>query len=737
MARHTVKRAWRRVSPLAVLAVLLVISLGMMTAATQNSALFGNLYSLLLVINVVGIVLLSTLLLLSVRRLVRQVRAGVMGSRLTLRLFMLFVLLSVVPVMIVYAFSVQAFNRGIDNWFDVRVEQALDSALALGRTALDTTKEDLTRKGHDIAAELDRAGSRSVLPALNLLRDQYGMFELTLFTAEGKAIASSTQGAVRGRSVVPDRPAENVLAQLREGKTYAGIEPLGESGLQLRVVVPMVARKVGESARLLQIIEPLPDRYARLGRDVQAAFAEYQKLFYLRGPLKFGFLLTLSLVALSSLLFAVWASIFAARRLVTPIRDLAEGTRAVAQGDYSKQLPVTTRDELGVLVKSFNDMTNRIRRAQGEIQRGRRDAETSRTYLETVLTHLSSGVLSFDAQGQLRTHNAAANQILGLDLTSGTGQSLDWLAQARPALAPFVEALRDFTEHSRNEWQGEITLTGDSGRRVLILRGTRLPGLHDRSGGHVLVFDDITTLIQAQRDAAWAEVARRLAHEIKNPLTPIQLSAERIRRKCMDDLPEAARTTLDRATHTIVQQVEAMKSMVNAFSEYARPAPLHVQAVNLNQLIRDVVELYKSRANPVRYELELDESLPPLAADAGRLRQVLHNLLLNATDALTGTDQPRVVITTQRLAEPAGQFVELSVRDNGPGFAADVVDRLFEPYVTTKDKGTGLGLAIVKKIVEEHNGMLWAGNHKDGGASLTLRVPLTESTSTALREKTA
>jgi len=737
MARDTVKRALRRVSPLAILAILLVISLGMMTAATQNSALFGNVYSLLLVINVVSVLLLSSLLLLSVRRLVRQVRAGVMGSRLTLRLFMLFVLLSVVPVLVVYAFSVQAFNRGIDNWFDVRVEQALDSALALGRTALDTTKEDLTRKAHDIAAELDRTGPRSPAQTLNLLRDQYSLFELTLFASDGKAIASSTQGTVRGRSLVPERPAENVMTQLRSGKAYAGIEPLGESGLQLRVVVPMVARKVGEPARLLQIIEPLPDRYARLGRDVQAAFAEYQKLFYLRGPLKFGFLLTLSLVALSTLLFAVWASIFAARRLVSPIRDLAEGTRAVAQGDYSKQLPVTTRDELGVLVQSFNDMTNRIRRAQGEIQRGRRDAEASRTYLETVLTHLSSGVLSFDARGLLRTHNAAANQILGLDLTAAAGQPLSWLVNASPALSPFVEALRDFMEHSRNEWQGEIALSGDAGRRMLILRGTRLPGLHGRHGGHVLVFDDITALIQAQRDAAWGEVARRLAHEIKNPLTPIQLSAERIRRKCMDDLPEAARNTLDRATHTIVQQVEAMKTMVNSFSEYARPAPLHVQLVNLNQLIQDVVELYKGRANPVQYLLDLDPALPPITADAGRLRQVLHNLLINATDALAHTDAPRLDLTTRAIEEAQGRYVELTVRDNGPGFAADVMDRLFEPYVTTKDKGTGLGLAIVKKIVEEHNGMLWAGNRKDGGASLTLRLPLAEPAKDVLREKSA
>jgi len=720
----------RRVSPLAVLAGLLAISLGMMAAAIQNSARYGNVYSLLLIVNVLGVLLLSTLIVYSVRRLVRQYRARVVGSRLTFRLFGMFVLLSVLPVLFVYGFSVQAFNRGIDNWFDVRIEQAIDSALALGRTALDTTKEDLARKARDMAAELDSASGRSVLPTLNSLREHYGMFELTLFAADGKVLASSTQEAVRGRKLLPDRPDEAILAQVRSGQTYSGIEPLGESGLQLRVVVPVVTRKVGDPPRLLQVLEPLPERYARLGRDVQAAFAEYQKLFYLRGPLKFGFLLTLSLVALATLLFSVWASIYAARRLVIPVRDLAEGTQAVAQGDYSKQLPVQTSDEFGILVQSFNDMTRRVRRARAETQRGQRAAEIQRAYLETVLTYLSSGVLTFDARGNLRTHNAAAGQILGVDLAQGVGRRLHWLAEHEPRLAPFVHALRDAMAEAKTEWQGEIALSGDGGRRMLIVRGTTLPGLRGRHGGRVVVFDDVTALIQAQRDAAWAEVARRLAHEIKNPLTPIQLSAERIRTKCMDRLPEDARATLDRATHTIAQQVEAMKSMVNAFSEYARPQPLHIQPVSLNQLVLDVVELYKGRANPVRYALELDQKLPPLQADAGRLRQVLHNLLANATDALAAIAEPSMHIATRRVDEPQGAFAELQVRDNGPGFAPDVADHAFEPYVTTKEKGTGLGLAIVKKIVEEHNGAIWAGNLKDGGASLTIRLPIVEPVTT-------
>lgn len=730
--RPSLRRRLPRASPLAVLSVLLAVSLGMMSAATQNSALFGDLYSLLLVVNILGVTLLLVLISLSVAKLWRQYRARVMGSRLTLRLFGLFSLLSVVPVAVVYLFSVQAFNRGIDNWFDVRIEQALDGALALGRTALDTTKEDLVKKSREMALELDNAGNRGIPASLNAMREQYGVFELTLYAQDGKVISSSTQGTARGKSLVPDRPAEASFQQARQGEMYAGIEPLGDSGLQLRILVPVVPRGVGAPMRVLQVLEPLPERYARLGQDVQAAFAEYQKLFYLRGPLKFGFLLTLSLVALSTLLLAVWASIYSARRLVTPIRDLAEGTRAVARGDYSQQLPVPVGDEIGILVKSFNDMTRRIRRAQTEIQRGQREAEIQRTYLETVLTHLSSGVLSFDPRGHLRTHNTAADQILGVDLAVGEGKTLAGLSANHPELAPFVNALHELLRKTQTEWQAEVSLQSSSGRRVLMMRGTRLPGLRGNSGGHVVVFDDITALIQAQRDAAWGEVARRLAHEIKNPLTPIQLSAERIRHKCMDVLPEAQRATLDRATHTIVQQVEAMKSMVNAFSDYARPAPLHLQAVQLNQLVRDVVELYKGRANPVRYQLDLDDALPTLWADPGQLRQVLHNLLLNATDALAGKDNPVLQIVTQLVQEPQQRFVELLVRDNGPGFAPSVIDHLFEPYVTTKDKGTGLGLAIVKKITEEHSGMLWAENLKDGGASLTLRLPVLEMPSKTL-----
>jgi nitrogen fixation/metabolism regulation signal transduction histidine kinase len=369
-------------------------------------------------------------------------------------------------------------------------------------------------------------------------------------------------------------------------------------------------------------------------------------------------------------------------------------------------------------------MTRRIYRAQNQIKHSQREAEVQRTYLETILTHLSSGVLSFDPRARLRTYNTSAAQILGLDLAPGVGRSLKWVRDTSPELIPLLDTINEALQKSRAEWHAETTLHGHTGKRTLIIRGTRLPGLRSRHGGHVVVFDDVSALIQAQRDAAWSEVARRLAHEIKNPLTPIRLSAERIRHKCMDGLSAAQQETLDRATRTIVEQVESMKSMVNAFSDYARPVQMQPQALNFNQLVNDVVELYRGRHNPVHIQLALDAALPPVYADPGRLRQVLHNLLLNASDALSVTENAALSISTHYYESDGQRFVELHVRDNGPGFAPSVLDHLFEPYVTTKEKGTGLGLAIVKKIVEEHSGSLWAENPEGGGALLTIRLPL-------------
>ena len=739
MVSRTLGRYATEAAPLAVLSVLLVVALAMLGAATQNSAFFGHLYWLLLVINVTGVVVLLAVILFNLRRLVSQMRAGVMGTRLTLRLLGFFVALAVVPVSVVYFFSVEAFSRGIDNWFHVKIERALDDALALGRASLNLQEHDLQRKARYIAARLAHASRPAIAPLLAELHARDPATSIILYGRRGGIIASSgIPPAGRGDSSAT--PIAGLLTQAHAGATVADLDPLPRGRLRLRVLVPVPGSGATGSARVLQLLQPVPRRYSRLSTGIQVAFEQYEKLNYLRGPLKFGMLLTLTLVTLATLLIATWAALFSARRLATPLRELAEGTRAVAHGNYSKRLPVTANDELGVLVSSFNEMTRRIRQARNQIKRSQRETETERTYLETVLTHLSSGVLSFDTHQRLRTHNPSAAQILGINLGKDAGKSLQQLAAGEPRLAPFFQTVMRAAHNDRSEWHDQVGLSGFSGRRILIVRGTMLPGIDTRRGGHVVVFDDVTALIQAQRDAAWAEVARRLAHEIRNPLTPIQLGAERIRHKCMDGLAPAARETLDRATRIIVQQVEAMKTMVNAFADYARPIRILPQSTDLNVLVRDVAELYLGRAATVRIDLDLDADLPCASADPDGLRQVLHNLLLNSHEALVKTARPRISISTRRASIDGNDFIEMRVADNGPGIASSVRDRLFEPYVTTKEKGTGLGLAIVKKIVEEHGGVIVPEDSGASGACLVIRLPALGQPATptrAPREKTA
>ncbi len=705
-------------TPTIVLSVVLVGVLIMLSAATQHSPRFADHYSTLLAANVLGIIILSGLVVLNLWRLVRQFRRRDLGSRLTVRFLVAFAMLGVLPLAVVYYFSVQFLSKGIDSWFDVRIEQALDDALLLGRASLEAIKQDLVAQLENDAARLSEVqADLESIELLNDLREKSDYAEMTLYSQTGRIIATSN---VEARSLIPDAPEEAILSKLRQGQLQANLEPLAGGGLQLRIVVPVYSRNVREPMRVLQVLQPLSLRYANLGESVQTARAEYEKLVYLRAPLKYSFILTLSLITLVTTLFAFWLAIFSSRRLVAPLRELAAGTRAVASGNYSKRLSVTSADELGVLVESFNEMTREIRRAQNEARESHREADEQRTYLETVLAHLSSGVLSFDRGGCLRTQNAVADQILRVNLLDFTGRRIDEIAAQHKWAEPFLRVIEQAMGRDAAEWQSEVTLFGQRGRQVLICRVTRLPGDDELSGGHVVVFDDVTDLIQAQRDAAWGEVARRLAHEIKNPLTPIQLSAERIRHKYLGQLDKDERDTLDRATRTISQQVESMKRMVNAFSNYAQPVQMRPRAINLNQLIQDVVELHKHRT--LEIDIDLARDLPEIIADPDRLRQVLNNLVVNARDAAPENETPKITIGTRRAGDDA--YVELLFSDDGPGFPQDILAHVFEPYVTTKDKGTGLGLAIVKRIVEEHGGSIWAENPGSGGARITVQLPV-------------
>jgi nitrogen fixation/metabolism regulation signal transduction histidine kinase len=410
---------------------------------------------------------------------------------------------------------------------------------------------------------------------------------------------------------------------------------------------------------------------------------------------------------------------------VRPIQDLVAGTRAVAKGDFDMRLPLTSHDEMGILVHSFNDMTKRLARERAETRRSQQAVEAERAKLAVILARLSTGVISLEPDRTIRTVNEAAATILGTEIEHCLGKALPQAAVGSPLFEQFVAACGTHLDGGQSEWREQLVLQSEAIRRILMCACTTLSGEDRSPGGYVIVFDDITTLLQAQRDAAWGEVARRLAHEIKNPLTPIQLSAERLRRKLLDGMGPAEAQVLDRATHTIVQQVEAMKEMVNAFSEYARSPEMDISRFDLNQLISEVAELYRAQGAQGRPKLQLDPALTEIEADHGRLRQIIHNLLANALEALEGVQNPEIRIETRLTEKNGSKVAEIVVEDNGPGFRTDVIGQVFDPYVTTKSKGTGLGLAIVKKIVEEHGGRIEADNNRRGGACVRIELPLT------------
>ena len=713
-------------TPIVILGLILLGSTYLMSNATQDSARFGELYSGLLAINAVALIGLGTLIAWNLYHLLHQAREQRPGAKLTVRMVVVFVVLSVTPVTIVYYFSLQFLHRGIDSWFDVRIEEALNDALDLSRTALGVRMREHLAQTARIASDLEPLTDEQAVSALHDARRLSGATEFTLIGANGRIVGSSN---VDPTAVVPNRPSDSITSQARGAGDYIGLDDIGDSGLHVQVVVSVPSHDAGGEPRLLQALFPVTERMDTLADSVESASAKYRELSYLRKPLKLSFTLTLSIVLLVSLFTAVYAAFRSARRMVAPLQDLSEGTKAVAGGDYETQLPGAAQDEIGFLVTSFNEMTRQLKRAHDETRESQLLVEAQRAYLETVLRRLSTGVLTLDGERRLVTANRAATEILGVDLDAMIGRRLESLADLHPRLDPLVhrlfERLEETTAEGLRDSRDEVRVATPQGRRMLVCSAASLAG----SEGDVIVFDDVTEFIQAQRNAAWSEVARRLAHEIKNPLTPIQLAAERLRDKYLHKVQSIDAAQMDRLTRTIVQQVESMKAMVNAFSDYARMPALRPKPVDLNALVLDVVELYRTASPAVRFETRLDRPIATVHADPDRLRQVLHNLLTNAVEACGEGATPCILTETRGGDAGDDAMVELSVHDSGAGFQDDHIDRIFEPYVTSKAKGTGLGLAIAKKIVEEHAGAVSGCNAPEGGARITVLLPSVDAAS--------
>ncbi len=710
---------------LIVAAVALGISALILLGQTaRSSEQFGRTHEILLYINAAGAVVLLVMIFGNLIRLWRDFRHQIPGAKLKARMLAAIVGLAVAPIIVVYLFAVQFLNRGIDTWFDVEIEGGLTDALILGRSALDRRIQTNMERTQRIAGQLIESDGGDLVATLGALRRDAGAVEVTLFDRNYFVVATSTQDFA---APFPATPPEDVILQLRQARSFVGIYPIGEGHYQIRAALLLPRAGLRAETLTLQALYPVEERIGLLVDSVENTFSRYKELIYLRGPLKYSLALTLTLVVMLSILASVYAAFFFARRLVAPILSLVAGTHAVAQGDFDTRLPIAPHDEIGFLIDSFNQMIQRLDETREKARVSEQRAEKERAHVEAILARLSTGVIAIEGDGRVRIANEAAGAILNVDLTMHTGEYLDTLATDHPTLNNFMEAVRPYLHSEETDWRQQIIVSGDSGRRILICACTGLPANDDQTEGKIIVFDDVTTLIQAQRDAAWGEVARRLAHEIKNPLTPIQLSAERIRRRYLGSMKEMEAQVLDRATHTIVTQVEAMRDMVNAFSDYARAPEISISRFQLNRLIREVAYLYRPKNYEALVKLHLDEDLPEVEADNQWIRQLLHNLIRNAMEAMEGQDDARLEISTRLVSESGRGYAQITVQDNGPGIDPETLDQLFEPYVTTKTKGTGLGLAIVKKLIEEHGGTVTAENLKDRGACIIVRLPLPET----------
>ncbi len=665
MAPRTIKRAALTVVAASGVGLALT-ALFLLTQTVQKSDDFDRLQDVILAINIAGGVLLLALLIGNLTRLARDYRQNVPGAKLKARMVGMFVGLAILPLLVVFYFSLQFINRGIDSWFNVQVEEGLENALTLSRAAIETQKRQNLFATQQAAQRLAIINDRQLVFELNLLRRETGAAEMTLYGQNNTVLASSSDSSVAS---LPKPLPDEIVLQMQQERPFVALESHGEGNLVIRTAVVFTFRSSPRpQARVVQASYRVTERLGRMIDSVERSYQEYQELVFFREDLKALLTLTLSFVLLLSLLGAIYGAFLLSRRLVAPIQDLVAGTRAVAKGDFDMRLPTPTRDEIGFLISSFNDMTQRLATARREASLSQALVEAERTNLKVILARLSTGVLALEADQTIRAANEASHSILGVDLAQCSGQPLRKIAEKSALLGQFVDVACMHLDAGETEWREQIVLRGEVGRRVLTCACTTLPGDEDTPAGYVIVFDDITALLQAQRDAAWGEVARRLAHEIKNPLTPIQLSAERMRRKYLHTMSEEEAQVLDRATHTIVQQVEAMKEMVNAFSDYARAPDMEMDRFDLDKLVHEIVDLYRAQTHDIDIVLVSDPNMPMIEADKGRVRQILHNLIRNAIEALEGSSNGRIDVHVGAAEIDEVDVIQIRVEDNGPGF---------------------------------------------------------------------
>ncbi len=718
----TMKRSLYRII-LAIAILMLVVSLYLLAVTTRNTVIFTHLHTALLVLVLICILFLLILIVIHLSLLVQQLRRHVPGARLTARFFGIFTLVAFLPLLVVYAFSIQFISQGIDSWFNLHIGHNLRNALSLSRSALDRHLRGVLEKSHAVASSLSNTNPAILPLVIYELRSQVGASSLVLYSDRGRVIAFSTS---QMSPLIPRQFHRFFWLPPNLRTSYVGLTHHPHHPFYAHAIVPVMNPLPWKQPWILEALFPLPQRENRLTLEASHSYARYEELRFLRTPLEMSFIVTLTLVLLLSLLAAASGALYAARRMVAPIQSLIEGFRSVSRGDLQVTVPVTSRDDLGFLTQSFNAMAQQLAEAQKAAVQGQSLVEHERSHLRTVLSGLTSGVIALNSELQATIVNAAATQVLDIQSHELLGHSMGNFAALHPELSEFAAACIEGHHAATPDFRREVTVGEGLHHRVLLLRAAPLAATSTEQAGTVIVFDDLTVQLQAQKDAAWGEVARRLAHEIKNPLTPIQLAAERIQRRANALADSAQASEFSGLTTTIINQVDSLKRMVNAFSEYAKSPELHISQFDLNQTVREVVDLYRVQRHPFTLELHLSTGSLMIEADQARIVQILHNLIKNSLEALSSKPSGTVILTTRAASGVEADEVELTVEDNGPGFSTSILEHAFEPYVTSKRRGTGLGLAIVKKLVEEQGGYIYLANRISGGALITITLPISE-----------
>ena len=668
----------------------------LLAKAISNSELVSSdSFRILLALNIFFIFSLILLIAVQIFRLLRNIKKEITGSRLTLRLVLSFALMGIIPVLIVYLVSVNFLTKSIESWFDVKVESALEGGLTLGQKTIDILMKDIELKGKSIAYSIGNAKPEERNNILTDLRAKFGIQDAVIFDQDSIIIEVSSEK----NDLIP--PIPNIKDLERGGIDFFGrIEELDGDQIYLKTFTPILSENIMAKRLILQLTQPIPPSIANLALSVESVFDEYQQLTYSRNSLKIIYILTLTLVVLLALLSSVAVSFVISRKFSSPLAMLADATKQISKGNYKKIIPEQGKDEIGVLISSFNSMTSQLGQATRSSEKDRKRLEVARTFLETILAHLTTGVIVLDDKKIIRLNNIAASKMLINKAKVMDNELMSNVISKNLLFQPlyiFVESYIDNNKKNNKEISQEFKLNKDKQERTIMLQITPLNDTKGKS--YVLVIDDISEVTQAQRHSAWGEVARRLAHEIKNPLTPIQLSAERIRHKFESKLSQDDSNILKRSTNTIINQVNALKIMVNEFAEYARPPKIQKDAIRMEELVEEVINLYEI-AEVI--EVIKSKNIPIIYADKNKLRQVIINLLENSRDALKGIKEPKIIIDINKKIKE----VELVVEDNGQGIPDEIIGRIFEPYVTSKQTGTGLGLAVVHKIIEEHDGKI-------------------------------